>query len=267
MLVYIQPIFAPNEDLLNKNVKSIQSLVEYLTLYPYKLKVITGGWCISEEYWKEIENALTKFDASIEIILKKFDQNYGKAHVVNTLFNQFVSILPIDYFLTADSDMIFDIGCSNMFQKLLAVAPVIEDTFEKKLGMLSLQQRHACCHVVTENWTRQNILNMTILQPETSMGLAGGAMFVNKKAWIEVGGYRVLNVYGGNDGWYLNDVAAKDFFFGLIEDIFMIHPFENSEKYVNWKREQIEKNLNGGIKLDFEELKNRAINSVKDLNE
>lgn len=258
MLVYIQPIFAPNEKLLNKNIASIQSLVQYLQIYPYNVKIITGGWCANEEYWHLIENELCKFESNIMITMKRFDANYGKAHVVNTLYNQHVAKLPIDYFFTCDSDMIFDITCPNMFARLLALASDIEASYNVLIGMLALQQHKECCHIVTDDWTSAKFLDCTILEPPTTYGLAGGAILVNKKAWEKINGYRVLNVYGGNDGWYLNDCGANNFWYGLVDNIYMDHPFEDDAKYALWKRNQI---LSLGDRIDITELKKRANDS------
>lgn len=247
-MIYVQPIFVPNEKMFDRYAASLNSLKDYLN---WDVKLVTGGWCPDDEMWRRIESELT--DLGIEVELVRFDANYGKAYFVNTLYDA-VKKMREKYFFTADSDMVFE---DAIFDKLPRLASDVYQTFGT-IGMLSLQQTQHCCHVVTDDWKRYVLeTGSRVLVPPTTSGLAGGAMYVSTVAWEKIGGYRVLNVYGGNDGWYLNDCGYHKFWYGLAEDLKMTHPFDDDDKYVNWKSDQMGY-LNGGATISLNELKKRA---------
>lgn len=94
MITFAIPLFAPNDELFEKQKKSIQSLCVF-DLKDYKL--VAGGY-VKEKYRSELSNLLNEYN----IVFKFFDENIGKAKTVNKLLENDNS----DYILTFDSDII-----------------------------------------------------------------------------------------------------------------------------------------------------------------
>lgn len=240
---YIQTVFGPNQSQLNRNLRSLQSLDDYLKRYPYDVTAHLGGWCATDELWNQVVDLLN--NVGFKHTLKRFQNNVGKSHTVNTLFDENLRDTDVEYFLTSDSDICFDADiCSYIFERLLEIPQQIQSQLGREIGMIALNQAQANCHI-------QSSLNLQfcytnkygnveiIKYPSHIGGIAGGCLFTSTKNWKQVNGYRLINVYGGDDGFYLLDTHLAGRFCGVSDTVSIIHPSDDDVEYSKWKHDQI----------------------------
>lgn len=226
---FFYPIFCPDDYGFNEGIASIQSFLNYEHIN--HVDVIVGGWCAKDEYWDKFVE-LTK-DRVFSI--KRFDKNYGKAYVINDLTKTYLEQnKECKYFLSCDSDIILAENTGNVFKRLSTTADAMKAK-GIKFGYVSLQQLVSCCHLPDRLTQKIEINNETILWSPSSSGIAGGAIFVSVDFWKAVGGYRVMGVYAGDDGFLLYDAVTNGYFVGMIESISVIHPGKSKADYHAWK--------------------------------
>ncbi len=245
-ILYVQPIFAPDQRRADRNIASIQTMGEFIKTNGtdgIKLTIVFGGWAINDDLWNQIVSACKKYiNESINPV--RFDRNYGKALIVNKLIK--VAEQTTDNFqamLTADSDILFPLENKNMFGRLAFAATQLESQKQKPFGMVALNQKGEACHYAScqENNieyiinTGSGSINEKIVWPTNPSGIAGGCIFLSKKMWDIVGGYRVMGVYSGDDAWLLVDCFSKGFSHQMFDSLSIIHPPENDAEYSAWK--------------------------------
>jgi hypothetical protein len=238
--VFIQPIFVPDQKRFERNIDSIKSFLNYCEKNNVKIDCIFGGWG-KDEYMNDIIELLSRKDLPINVVsVNKFGKNYGKAVVVNTLHKK-LEEKQIDYefILTCDSDIVFKEDTPKLFERLEEVKNQIEHS-GKNFGMISLQQEGNCCHLpmIYKNEFKYKScygIDEKIVWPNGKGGIAGGCIFVSRKAWEDVEGYRVMGVYAGDDAYLLVDLFDKGYSIGMFSTLPIIHPHDTDEEYAKWK--------------------------------
>jgi hypothetical protein len=263
-ILYVQPVFAPDQMRLDRNINSIKSFGQYLKVNGQdgiNLAVAIGGWVKTDEFWNAIVEACKEaFNGKVVPI--RFDRNYGKASVVNKLVNLSVeNKLKFDAILTADSDILYPIETSNMFGRLTIAAIKMEARKGKPFGMMALNQLGSGCHwqVCQENSVTYDIkvgkgdYKEKIVWPNNPSGIAGGCLFISRRMWEAVGGYRVLGVYAGDDAYLLVDCARHGFSWQMSDSIAIVHPPENDEEYAKWKVKVCQRDSMTGVKANIDD--------------
>lgn len=242
-LLYVQPIFIPDIIRYNENLKSIDSFADYIMANRPEGINITfafGGWSYSDELWAGISFKIKQFFGVDPI---RFDRNYGKAYIVNNLVERYSVCFGLNYdaILTADSDIIYTLSTEAMFERLYYMAHYMELHKKIPYGIIALNQLQQCCHLPMcyENelaYMDEKGRGERVVWPHAPAGIAGGCLFINRKAWDAVGGYRVMGVYAGDDAYILIDIANKGFSYQMASNIGVIHPFNNNDTdYNQWK--------------------------------
>lgn len=236
-ILYVQPIFIPDEIRFEQNKRSIESFATYIETYPTELslEVILGGWAINDLYWNKIVDVIKNCGLNTDV--KRFDKNYGKAYIVNNLI-EFKKASNFQAFLTADSDMVFTLNDKYLLDRLVNIAAI-----EKNWGIIALNQYEQCCHLPVVNQNTKNVdikvndinFSETLVWPTKPGGIAGGCLFLNRQMWEDVNGYRLMGVYAGDDAYLLIDCNAKKFSYILVKSLGVIHPFSNDIEYAKWK--------------------------------
>lgn len=235
---YVQPIFAPNESLLLKNLASVESFFKYYEKNGYTFKCVFGGYAATDELWVKIHYKIQELGrkCGIDPIVRRFSQNYGKAYVVNSLVIQFVDE---DYFLTADSDILFD---ENQPDILLRLFEAFNHTKQIYLNpsLIALNQDQNNCHLLGHCYQNKYTYmgefgSEMICRPDGGGGVAGGCLFISMAFWRKVGGYKVLGVYASDDANLMLDSYSNGYHFFMADSIKCIHPFEDNAQYSQWK--------------------------------
>jgi len=132
---FVQPIFAPDKLRLNRNLESLESIAKYTDKNNFDVKFHFGGWA-KGDYWPTINDLINDKFKDSPFIVKKFDRNYGKAVVVNSLVDGAES----EYLLTCDSDMVFQMEEENMWQRLIECANKAKELRTNPFGLVSFNQ-------------------------------------------------------------------------------------------------------------------------------
>ncbi len=245
-ILFIQPIFVPNDDFFKINTNSITSILKYMRAFPFRnMKVVFGGYCKSDEHWEKISGLISELkpDWLPEVVLERVDKNYGKAYVVNKLYKESAG-QKFDYLMTMDSDIVFDVSEYDLFNRLVKTASDSSKVIKAPFGMLALNQKGQSCHMMEIMDKRVAIGDEIICWSSQMAGIAGGALFISSKIFNDVGGYREMGVYSGDDGFLLNDIQVRGHSSTIIESTSIIHPSDNhmfDGKYLKWKHDQLEK--------------------------
>lgn len=252
MIPYIQPIFIPDETRYCLNERSILSLFSYLNKYPYDVKIVLGGWALTDELWTKINELITTKFIDRKIILKRYDKNYGKAHIVNDLVK--LTIKENDnfkYFLTADSDMVFDLNTEHIFERLSAVPENSQRILGKKFGAAYLNQYEQNCHLPYIYENQYTFVNRygkkeLLVYGKYPGGMGGGSVFIDKEAWLKIGGYRVMGVYAGDDAYLMIDLNNNNYSYQMIDTVGLIHPLQSDTEYNVWKHKVVHRDSGAG---------------------
>lgn len=233
---YVQPIFCPTHDMLGRNIVSVNSFYDYYDKMGYTFECIFGGYCANDELWDEISELIIKRSKG-RVFPIRYDKNYGKAYIVNSLSEGLSD--NVKYMLTADSDIIFKIDQLDIKDRLIE-AFEYANSISLNPSLIALFQEEGNCHILElcyENkYYYQGKLDYEMIcKPSISGGVAGGCLCISKEFWDKVGGYQVLGVYAADDANLMQDSFNMGYSFMLSNSIRCIHPNETNAEYQNWK--------------------------------
>lgn len=249
-IVFILPIFVPNQIGYDIQMESIRSFFTYVSFNGYKqLKVVLTGWCKDEFFWDGILTYCYSRDHSIEVI--KHDKNYGKAVVVNKAFTEYAK--PYKYMMTWDSDIKFDIDEKDVIKRCFDVAEQIDN-----FGLLSLNQKEQNCHLFDTQTEFKRVGYEILSYSKDGSGIAGGCLFISVEKFSKVNGYKVLGIYDADDGNLMLDFAKSGYFIAVTQGINIIHPktIELFDGYNKWKQLTLQSRRDGKIKSYKESMEN-----------
>jgi hypothetical protein len=232
---FVQNIFAPNEDLLNRQIKSIKSL-ENLNVDFY-----FSGWVAKPEYWDILDEHILKLNPKKYL---KQNKNYGKAYNVNLLTSD---LEDYDLLFTIDSDIILLEETDYNFE-LKRISEI------ENLGVVALNQKEGNCHLI-KHLNKHIIINgQKYVWNNNSGGIAGGCLVIDFNFWKKINGYRIMGVYAGDDAYLFVDAKKHNKFFALNTDVSVIHPIETNSEYQKWKVKVCQRESNGKVKNDISNL-------------
>jgi hypothetical protein len=247
-IVFVQPVFCPNDTMFNKNIDAIKSWIKYCKAYGYTdWKMFITGYCAEDRYWMSILN-LFREELIPNVVFTRLDKNYGKAYAVNITISKNLLEVPEawDYLLTCDSDIIFDIEEPDIVRRGVKI---FTNWVGTKLGCISFAQKQYDCHL-HEHLDR----TMTISEEDCSWsskdgGIAGGCLLLSRDAWLCSKGYRIASVYGGDDALLLQDIKTAGFNVIMANSMSIIHPYNTPQEagYQHWKLVQCHENIRDGF--------------------
>ena len=253
-VAYVQPIFGPNLELLERNIKSIESFFAYYKKHGYTFRCIFGGYCATDELWNIIYNKINEcsLEAGTTPIIKRFDKNYGKAYIVNHLVEEYIEYE--EYFLTADSDIQYPENEKDIINRLIESFKYATE-INLNPSLIALNQEENNCHLLEYCYQNKKTYRSAydeemICYPDGGGGVAGGCLFISTAFWKKVKGYKVLGVYAGDDANLMQDSYLNGYKFLMADTIHCIHPYENDGEYIQWKVKTCPqtKNLNDAIR-------------------
>ncbi|MBP2294264.1 hypothetical protein [Azospirillum rugosum] len=262
-VAYIQPIFVPDERLFQKNIRSIRSLKEYGNVYKIPDRLIFGGWGV-DQYVFEIEEEIKKLFP--ESVCVKYEKNFGKAHIVNDLYNKYIKDdESIEYLLLSDSDIVYDLNIPNFVERLIVSGETLSEWQGKPFGLIAPNQAEGSCHALEKILANRYNFDTashqeSVTYPNEPSGIAGSCWLTARRAWDAVGGYRTMGVYAGEDAYYLMDLDAQGFSYSMCDSIHVIHPPDTDPDYNKWKYDTCVRDTTGHVVADLDD-------KIKDAND
>lgn len=256
--IYIQPLFAPDERRLTLNLDSLSSFNQYIIKYGYEnIPVAFGGWVSNDEYWNKLSTFIKSNFKNI-VALTRFEKNYGKSTVVNTLYSKVKQKnIQFNYLLTADSDIQFTNDVPKMIERLEDIANKSPLYTKKPFGLCGLQQLVNGCHyksIYENQYTFTNIIGNIekVVYPNIPSGIAGGCLFIGREYWEKFGGYKVYGIYGPDDATLLLGCGQLGYSWQVSDTIGIIHPPETDAEYQKLKLTLAQRMLREGIKTNID---------------
>ena len=229
-LCTVQTIFAPNESMLQRQLRSLRSQRVLSSVDRYY-----SGWCRKDAYWDAIDKEMQALNPRV---VKKQTRNWGKARNVNELVAA-MDPEAYDTMLTMDSDIVF-LDDVRYVHELGQIYRELSN-----MGVLALQQQEGCCHLMGNLTQKRKINGHTLLWDSSGGSIAGGCLFVDLTFWRRIGGYRVMGIYAGEDAIIFQDAKRQEAFFALVTSLPVIHPHDNNPSYAQWKYHVCVRDTNG----------------------
>jgi len=177
-----------------------------------------------------VEWLIENFDNTDNCTLYMSDDNIGKARMVNRMYDESPDCNIVCSF---DSDMIVPDESIDFIERMSKCV-----TGLKQFGVLVTNQLVNSCHIIKQPYHTMEFKFNKIIYG--NLGVAGGCLWIKKKNWDDIGGYREhISKFGGNDGYLMYDVIYKlKKMTGIVENVGIIHPHESDKKYHDWKVRQ-----------------------------
>ena len=239
----IQPIFVPDDARLVRNLDSLKSLLPLFASDRILHRADFGGWNTGDRFNIIADFIRSNFPLE-RISITEYSQNMGKAHIVNDLARKVPRPQPA-LLLLCDSDIIFPSTHPDIITTVAEIGIRFASAMGQKLGMLALNQSEHNCHL-SEKFINVVELKMEngsrelVKYPDSPSGIAGGCLLTTFEMFANVGGYRELGVYAGEDAHYLLSVAQSGGCFGMAETCAITHPYDHDYAYAQWKRNAAE---------------------------
>jgi len=241
----VQTLFVPTRKMLEYQLKSLQSLYDYMQREELPADIYFTGF-IEDEYKDELIMFIKKhFYKKCQVIL--FEKNYGKAHYVNEAVKIALEQNPNYQFLfTYDSDICFLEDETQIIGRLIDLFGILKYGYNNENpGLIACNFTGDNAHWI-DKFTNTAILGShdelfakkeIIKWPSTPVGIAGGCLMISMEAWKKVGGYRVMGVYAPDDAMLMQDMARNGYFICVAETIKVHHPGTHDDPhYQNWKQ-------------------------------
>ncbi len=241
-MMYIETIFAPTQYQFERHLNSINSFIHYYQKYKYSFPVVFSGYCPKDEHFNIIQNELQKIGA----ICHREIQNVGKARILNTWIRQ--NINNHDFFWHSDHDILFDPDQVLLYDRLLEA---FKHPRNKPIGITSLNQKEISAHIYTLltssiDYGGAYVADEKLIYNPEAGGIGGGSWVISKQCYLQTGGYREIDVYGGVDSMMHADAARNGFEVVVHANAFIIHPIEHDDRYKRWKTD-VNRNVSKGI--------------------
>lgn len=263
-IVFMQPLFCPTQEMFERNVRSLESLRDYLQKYPIKGQIdfLFSGWgdpVLFEKLTKLIHTFLPATPVTFR------DRNYGKAIVVNDCLKDYFEKNNADFIFTCDSDIVFDLSEQDIFSVAIDVMSHEVTTHmgsRRRLGVIAYNQKEAQCHIHNAFDCCAIINNKHCIKwARTGEGIAGGCVCISVPLWKQINGYRPFGVYAGDDGYLMYDCIRVGYLAAVLQTSYVIHPKESNQTYQQWKNQTIKQSGH----VSYEELFNEATTFWKGL--
>jgi hypothetical protein len=197
------------------------------------IKLLISGY-VSDRYISLVKKSISNVD------YKFYNENIGKSSIINNIVEDTLyETFNIHIFM--DSDIILE---SNTISVLCSL--FLKNNFSILLPNHKDDIRHNI-----KNITEKVIIDgYSILYNNiyNSNSFAGG-LFITNRDVLQKNKFEMLGTYGPDDTYFFKKIYdTKDdsikYKIGLIENIFVIHPYDNDTEYNKFKLDKLFKHLN-----------------------
>jgi len=257
ILLFLKSLFVPHESFIEKNIASIESLVDSLlpvTISEANIIMRFEGWITPDVDRNNIINRikmvidkLCNSHLSMDVSFQIYDTNYGKKYCLKNVSN-FLKTIECDsdsdsdsdnaIIIYADHDIMFTKSSSDYILILTTKGHPLNTHIDHRLIKIisfnqEIDQRH---HSLV--YTRTIDINNTIYcVPKTNIHVATGCFISDKKFYDLLVTINTNNdsIYGDED-ILIGELLDKQNMLNLVTLNHAVqHPYETDTSYVNWK--------------------------------
>lgn len=207
-------MFVPDVINLNKLNNSLLILGQVCKQYD----IVLIGWCR--------DNMFDKIHKLPNMRIIRFGINYGKYVILNNIFKL---AKEYDYFWYLDHDII-----PTEFPQVFDMFNTIDD---HNIAAIALNMYQDNRHKLT---MINNRINNDFIYPnlQCNYAIALGS-FIGKSEFFADMQFDVKHVYYYDDFDLINMLILKKCCVILAKNIYVIHPYEDNQKYIKWKQDQL----------------------------
>lgn len=240
-ILFVQTIFAIDEETLNINLESIRSLVKYTKEYPstVEIKFCFSGRTYNDESRNKIENLIKRW--IVNSTIKRFETNCWKATYVNTTIKEISKNYNWTSLFTLDSDIIFSLDSPYLFDRLIYAISEAEKLKNQKYWVIAPQHiSHNINYLnaLSQNSFRYNYkLNTTTYKEQLIYGnmcvwIAWLCWLINRELREDVWWYSFVWKYGPDDWLLLKKCVKLWYSRQVVNSLFVVHPnIKTNENY------------------------------------
>ncbi len=250
-ILLVKSVFCPNDIYYETTIKTLIKLNMFIGLIKHKknkkqideiltVDVYCIGWIhtFNNKMESFFETNLNEFDS---VDTNFFYHNYGKYHI----FNQLIEYVKnhhctYDLIIYTDHDIYFDMACTqdiSLFMNLQFLKNhIIKD---KHLGLIAFNQKKDNRHKKDIYENNSVFLNYHIIYPSCIGSIASGGFMIFPEVLIQIKCFELLSVYGLDDYYLVEKLTSMNYLNVVIENLHVIHPYDNNDEYMMWKKNKI----------------------------
>jgi len=250
-ILILKSVFCPTEHYLDVTLSSLYKLSIFVNLITdVEFDLLLVGWVHNFRSYIDLSSKLCKF-AYNNIYHELWTLNYGKYKILNYMID-FINSSSNEYdcVMFFDHDVYLDILSISKFK---SIANLINND---KLGLIAFNQKGDVRHQIAIYENSDTIGDLKIVWPNNDFigPIATGGFILSKASLLKLDKFNLISVYGLDDHFLCKQLSNKKLLNIVINDIYITHPFDNNEKYILWKKENIIKTANGNIDNYFKNI-------------
>lgn len=225
-VLIIKSLFAPNEEFFNETFISLKNMYSFIVC---DATILLIGW-IEHKFRNQIIDFINSCNQNT--IYDFWDINYGKYHLFNCLERY---INNFEYIFYCDHDILFEQPIENI------ITSCINLTQNNNIGLVAMDQKIDCRHKhdIYIHLTKLENTNVLYSAKMNIMSIALGCFLISKECFLKCVPLEKKLVYGYDDYELCKKVKKNGYEIAIIIDYYIIHPYNNNEKYKKWKNDII----------------------------
>jgi hypothetical protein len=260
-ILIVKSIFCPNKKYYDITISSIIKLHQFLLINDLldKITLMFVGWVHIFE--KEFITFVNIFPFNVNIILKLWENNYGKTILFNKLItflnkNNFddhiIFYMDHDIFLDFDNDIKILFNLFDMIKSDITID-------QKKIGLVATNHKNDSRHQLDIYENNFNLNSVSLIWPNYFMSIGVGCFLICAKIFKTLDQVEPFSVYGLCDVHILEQLNNKNYHNCIIENFYAIHPYSDDNDYIKWKYEQILKSFNQIKNIENDEVNKKLL--------
>lgn len=247
-ILFVKSMFCPNEIYCEVTIKSLIKINMFIGLIKHKnqqndknliIDIYCIGWThkFGEKMKHFIDTHLDKFNT---IEMNFWDLNYGKYCIFNQLIEYVKSKSQniYDLVIYMDHDVYFDMTCAHFFD-VFYILQEKHTMCGKNLGLMAFNQKKDNRHKKDIYENSEKYLNYQIVYPSCIGSIASGGFMIFPNVLIQISPFSLSSIYGLDDYYLSQQLDSMNYLNIVIENVYIIHPFDSNDKYTAWKKNKI----------------------------
>lgn len=234
-ILLIKSVFCPNKIYLDISLSSLMKINDFIkSIDDVHFDLLLIGW--TYKYASKI--ILTNLNFK-NIFTEFWVINYGKCKILNYSIDFIKQNDNYCHIIYLDHDIYFDTLLSENFKNIMNL-----ELASKKIGLIAFNHKGDIRHRPSIYENSLYIDNLKIVWTTDNWAIASGAFIILTEVFKMLEYFSLDSVYGLDDHSLCVQLVNKGYINLVIANCYVIHPYDNNEKYNKWKRNNVMKMIN-----------------------
>ena len=249
-ILIVKTLFCPDIKQFNKSFDSTNNLINFIRYNSinniYNIDILLIGWIKDDTHNIKINKLINNTNIFTNKYYIRLKINYGKYFMfkfINKYFNNH------SYLLFLDHDIFLDSLTSSIFN-------VVSDIFEsnlkinnKQIGIIAINHLEDLRHQISTLDRCTVINNNKLLYSSVNnlTSIALGCFFITRDCINIFNNIDMIGVYGLDDYHIQHKINNIDYIPVLLNDFYIIHPYDDNINYKLWKVNIVDKLINNNL--------------------